>query len=83
MNDIEYEVCLKRIEELEKRIDALLVIEKQNAVMRKALETTQDSARMAVLAVDIRMTLNPKKAVGIFNSLFPEVAKVLAQVGEA
>ncbi len=38
MDDIKYEDCIKHIEELEKRVDALLVIEKQNADMRAALE---------------------------------------------
>ena len=63
-----------KIEELEKRVDALLIIEQQNADLVAALEVTQDSARMAALGVDIRMTINPGKAVDYFNSMFPEVA---------
>ena len=54
----------------------------QNAELRAALRVTQESARMAALAVDVRMTLNPNKAVEFFNSMFPEVAKALAQVKE-
>lgn len=40
MNDMEYEVCIKRIDELEKRLDALFVIEKQNATLEQAFEVT-------------------------------------------
>ena len=54
----------------------------QNADLVAALRVTQESARMAALAVDVRMTLNPNKAVEFFNSMFPEVAKALAQVKE-
>ena len=45
MNNIEYADCIKRIEELEQRVDALLVIEKQNTDLMDALENIKSIAR--------------------------------------
>lgn len=45
-----------------------------------ALKLTQDSARMATFAVDMRLQINPNRAVDYFNSYFPEIYRILEKI---
>ena len=70
-------MALGQLDDADKYIDKL---KQQNAALVEALKVTQDSARMAALAVDVRLTLNPSKAVDYFNSMFPEVERAISKV---
>ena len=45
MNDKEHEIYINRIEKLEKRVDALMIIEKQNRDLLAALEDIKSIAK--------------------------------------
>jgi hypothetical protein len=45
-----------------------------------ALRVTQDTARMTVMAADVRFTLSPIRAVENFNRYCPEIYRILEEI---
>jgi hypothetical protein len=77
MNDKEYEICIKRIEKLEKRVEALLIIEKQNADLVEALEYLQSVAKSPYHRTPRTLI----QMCSFFDDLvLPTIDKALAQV---
>ncbi len=80
MDNIEYADCIKRIEELEKQLDALLVIEKQNADLVAALKETYGwITTLDVNAFGVSYT-DDKQRYSIRDKILDDIAKALAQV---